>query len=512
MTSPADRDDSADGGSARADRTLADQDPASLRGLTPRNPPFRRRTARDSAFHSPASGDAALHGTTHRTPAERAEHGRRIRRQVPRSAHAPWIPAADRPDPVVVLERQAADRLPELLPVRYGRMAAGPLPFLRGAAAVMAGDLAALPHTGLTVQLCGDAHLLNFGLYATPERALLFDVDDFDETYPGPFEWDVKRLAASVAVAARDSGHTDKEALRAARAGATAYRVQMRRLAALGELAVWYERTDAHELLPLIRSARRRRRFAGTLSHPTHRTELRSLAELTETAGNGLRRIAPDPPLLEPAGPSDAAALRKMFSDHRSTIDDDRRRLLDRYRFVDAARKAVGVGGVGVRCYVVLLTGRDADDPLLLQLKEATRSVVEDHTPTRGPHLHAGRRVVCGQRLLQAADDIFLGWTTGPRGRAFYWRTLRDVQGPSDVVGLPPEDLRMHARLCGTALARGHARSGDRIAIAGYLGSGDAFDRAIASFALRYADQTATDHATLRDAVAAGVVTAAPGG
>ncbi|MEV5612997.1 DUF2252 domain-containing protein [Streptomyces sp. NPDC052225] len=445
------------------------------------------------------------------TPADRAAQGKRARKHAPRSSHAPWIPGADRPDPVVVLERQATDRLQDLLPIRYGRMAASPFAFLRGAAAVMAGDLAATTHTGLTVQLCGDAHLLNFGLFASPERALVFDLNDFDETHPGPFEWDVKRLAASIAVAARDNGHSDKQAHGAVRACVAAYRTNMRRLAGLGELAVWYERIDAHALLPLVRSRRHRRRVEHTLAHATRRTSLQALGKLTETTPEGRRRIIHDPPLLEPAGVTDAAAIRKMFGDYRSTLAEERRRLLDRYRFVDAARKVVGVGSVGTRCFIVLLAGRDADDPLFLQIKEATRSVIEEHIPYHGPYIHPGHRVVSGQRLLQATGDIFLGWMSGPQGRAFYWRQLRDMKGSADVAGMPPDELLAYARLCGTALSRAHARSGDRIAIAAYLGGADTFDRAIASFALHYADQTTHDHATLRKAISAGVLTATPG-
>ncbi|WP_338695864.1 DUF2252 domain-containing protein [Streptomyces sp. Q6] len=444
------------------------------------------------------------------SPAERAAQGKRARKHAPRSSHAPWIPGADRPDPVVVLERQGTDRLQDLLPIRYGRMAASPFAFLRGSAAVMAGDLAATTHTGLSVQLCGDAHLLNFGLFASPERALVFDLNDFDETHPGPFEWDVKRLAASIAVAARDNGHSDKQAHHAARASVTAYRTNMRRLAGLGELAVWYERIDAHALLPLVRSGRHRRRVEHTLAQATRRTSLHALGKLTETTPDGRRRIVHDPPLLEPAGVTDAATIRKMFGDYRSTLAEERRRLLDRYRFVDAARKVVGVGSVGTRCFIVLLAGRDADDPLFLQIKEATRSVVEEHIPYHGPYIHPGHRVVSGQRLLQATGDIFLGWMTGPQGRAFYWRQLRDMKGSADVACMPPDELLAYARLCGTALSRAHARSGDRIAIASYLGGADTFDRAIASFALRYADQTARDHATLRTAISAGLLMATP--
>ncbi|MFI6434039.1 DUF2252 domain-containing protein [Streptomyces sp. NPDC050759] len=445
------------------------------------------------------------------TPATRAERGRAARKRVPRSAHAVWIPSVDRPDPVAVLERQGRDRLTELLPIRYGRMSASPLAFLRGAAAVMAADLAAQPHTGLTVQLCGDAHLLNFGLYASPERSrsLHFDLKDFDETFPGPFEWDVKRLAASVAVAARENGHDEAKAHRAAGEAVTAYRTAMRRLARMGELEVWCASADADSLLPLVRSARQRRHGEASLTRARRRTSIQALGKLTEVV-DGRRRIVHDPPLLEPAGASDMAGLRKTFSDYRSTLSEERRLLLERYRFVDAARKVVGVGSVGVRCFLVLLEGRDVDDPLFLQIKEARESVLEEHLP-HGPYVHPGRRVVVGQRLLQAASDIFLGWMSGPQGRAFYWRRLRDMKGSADVAGMTPADLRAYARLCGTTLARAHARSGDRMAIAAYLGTADTFDQSVADFALTYADRTTNDHAALSAAIAAGVVTAAPG-
>lgn len=443
------------------------------------------------------------------TPADRAERGRAARKRVARSAHAGWIPSVDRPDPVAVLERQGRDRLPELLPIRYGRMVASPFAFLRGSAAVMAADLASQPHTGLTVQLCGDAHLLNFGLYASPERALLFDLNDFDETFPGPFEWDVKRLAASLAVAARENGHSDTKAHRAALEATATYRTALRSLARKGELAVWYDRIDADSLLPLVRSARNRRRVESSLTRARRRTSLHAVGKLTETV-DGRRRIVQDPPLLEPAGASDMAAVRKIFSDYRSTLSEERRLLLDRYRFVDAARKVVGVGSVGTRCFIVLLAGRDQDDPLFLQIKEARKSVLEEHLPS-GPYVHPGHRVVAGQRLLQAASDIFLGWMTGPQGRAFYWRQLRDMKGSADVAGMSPPELLAYGRLCGTALARAHARSGDRVAIAAYLGGTDTFEHAVADFASAYATQTTADHATLGAAVAAGVVTAAPG-
>ncbi|MGW6893671.1 DUF2252 domain-containing protein [Streptomyces chartreusis] len=447
--------------------------------------------------------------TSPTTPADRFLRGKAARKRAPRSAHAAWIPSVDRPDPVVVLERQGRDRLPELLPIRYGRMAASPSAFLRGAAAVMAADLAAAPHTGLTVQLCGDAHLLNFGLYTSPERTLLFDLNDFDETCPGPFEWDVKRLATSVAVAARENGHRDPAVARAARESAAAYRTAIRRLARRGELDVWYTRIEAEQLLPLLRTGRRHHRVEASLGRARRRTSLRAFGNLTETV-DGHRRIIHDPPLLERAGTSDMAGLRKTFSDYRSTLSEERRLLLDRYRFVDAARKVVGVGSVGLRCFIVLLVGRDAGDPLFLQIKEARQSVLEEHLPS-GPYVHPGHRVVAGQRLLQAGGDIFLGWMSGPQGRAFYWRQLRDMKGSADVASMGPADLCTYARLCGTALARAHARSGDRIAIAGYLGGADTFDRAVADFALAYADQTTNDHMALGAAVEAGVVRAVPG-
>ncbi|MFE2554884.1 DUF2252 domain-containing protein [Streptomyces sp. NPDC059352] len=443
------------------------------------------------------------------TPSERAARGRAARKHVPRSSHGRWIPSSQRPDPMAVLERQSEDRLPELSPLRYGRMAVSPFAFLRGAAAIMAADLAPQRHTGLTVQLCGDAHLLNFGVYGSPERTLLFDVNDFDETLPGPFEWDVKRLAASVTVAALQNGSTKAKAHRAALVATEAYHTGMIRLAELGELAVWYERIAAEELLPLVRRDDRAR-FANRLAKVRRRTSLQALAKLTETDGSGARRFVDDPPLLERTTELDRVALGKIFSDYRSSLSEERRLLLDRYRFVEAARKVVGVGSVGTRCFVLLLEGRDEGDPLILQIKEAGRSVLEPHLPPTA-YDHQGRRVVCGQRLTQAASDIFLGWMTGPGQRHFYWRQLRDMKGSAEVETMSPATLRDYARLCGRALARAHARSGDRIAIAGYLGTSDVFDRAVADFALTYAEQNADDYSALGAAIAAGVVTAAPG-
>ncbi|MBT2441960.1 DUF2252 domain-containing protein [Streptomyces sp. ISL-36] len=443
------------------------------------------------------------------TPSERAEVGRAARKIVPRSSHGRWIPSSQRPDPLTVLEDQAVDRVPELVPVRYGRMVVSPFAFLRGAAAVMAADLAAQRHTGLTVQLCGDAHLLNFGVYASPERALLLDVNDFDETLPGPFEWDVKRLAASVAVAALQNGTTKAKAHRAALGATASYRTTMRRLAGLGELAVWYERIDADDLASLVRRERRSR-FESRLARARRRTNLQALADLTEEDENGGRRLVDDPPLLQRTTDLDRIALGKIFSDYRSSLSEDHRLLLDRHRFVDAARKIVGVGGVGTRCYVLLLEGRDAADPLFLQIREAGRSALEPYLPPTA-YAHQGQRVVCGQRLVQADGDIFLGWMTGPERRHFYWRRLPDMKSPAEVETMSPAMLRDYAALCGRALARAHARSGDRIAIAAYLGSSEVFDRAVADFAIRYAAQNADDHAVLGAAIAAGVIAAAPG-
>ncbi|MFJ9823223.1 DUF2252 domain-containing protein [Streptomyces sp. NPDC101160] len=442
------------------------------------------------------------------TPSERAERGKAARKRVPRSSHGRWIPSSQRPDPIALLEQEAVDRLPELAPVRYGRMAASPFAFLRGAAAVMAADLATTRSSGLTVQLCGDAHLLNFGVYASPERTLLFDVNDFDETLPGPFEWDVKRLAASVVVAALQNGSAKPKAHRAALAATESYRTTMRRLAGLGELEVWYERIAADDLSSLVHGADRAR-VESRLAHARRRTSLHALARLTEKDASG-RHIVDDPPLLERVTDVDRITIGKIFSDYRSSLAEERRILLDRYRFVDAARKVVGVGSVGTRCFILLLEGRDDADPLFLQIKEAGRSVLEQYLQPSA-FTHQGHRVVSGQRLIQAASDIFLGWMTGPEQRHFYWRQLRDMKGSAEVETMSPATLRDYARLCGRALARAHARSGDRIAIAAYLGTSDVFDRAVADFALRYAGQNADDYAALSAGIAAGVVAAAPG-
>ncbi|WP_327682316.1 DUF2252 domain-containing protein [Kitasatospora sp. NBC_00458] len=455
------------------------------------------------------------------SPAERRRRGRAARSRASRTAHGRWIPAADRPDPIRLLEQQAEDRLADLRPIRYGRMADSAFAFLRGSAAVMTADLAAVPDTGLTVQLCGDAHLLNFGVYASPERALLFDVNDFDETYPGPFEWDVKRLAASVAVAARDNGHDEDRVHRAALAAAHGYAVAMRRLAEMGELDVWYARIDTADLPAMLRKGgRRRRQVEANLDKARRRTSLQAFGKLTERGEDGRSRIISDPPLIEPVPRDELRRVGKIYSDYRATLAEDRRVLLDRFQLVDVARKVVGVGSVGTRCFILLLEGRDERDPLFLQIKEAGRSVLEDYLPdnppegrplSEAPVAHGGRRVVTGQHLMQAASDIFLGWTTGPAGRHFYGRQLRDMKGSADVADMAPSDLRAYADLCGRTLARAHARSGDRLAVAGYLGSADTFPEAVADFAVQYADQTIADHAALLTAIDDGTVAAQKG-
>ncbi|MFE3026815.1 DUF2252 domain-containing protein [Nocardia tengchongensis] len=436
--------------------------------------------------------------------------GRAVRKRVPRRSLGEWKATADRPDPIAVLERQATTRVPELVAIRYQRMAAGRFPFYRGAPAIMASDLADAPDTGLHVQLCGDAHLSNFGLFASPERSLVFDVNDFDETLPGPFEWDVKRLAASVAVAARANGSDDAEAREAAVAAARAYRETMVRLAGLGETDVWYEMVDAEEVAALMRP-RDRKQTEKVINRARSRTSLQALEKLTEAGPDGAPRIKADPPLLRPIPKELHTQLISVLSDYRDTLPEDRRVLLDRYELRDIAMKVVGVGSVGTRCFIALLTGRNTGDPLFLQVKQAEHSVLATHL-SDSQFEHQGHRVVHGQRLTQSAGDIFLGWATGPDGLFYYWRQLRDMKGSLVIDDMSAAQLREYAGLCGHTLARGHARSGDRTAIAAYLGGNDVFDNAIGEFALTYADQTDTDYATLLAAIESGRITATENG
>jgi uncharacterized protein (DUF2252 family) len=440
--------------------------------------------------------------------------GRAARKRVPRSVHGLYEPAAGREEPVTVLERQAESRVPWLVPIRYGRMLASPFAFYRGAAAIMAADLAPMPHTGLTVQLCGDAHLSNFGAFGSPERRLVFDVNDFDETLPGPWEWDVKRLAASFAVAGREHGLSGGRREETVREGVRRYRLAMREFAAMRTIDVWYARADVEHLLDQLRLTRRQRSRADrVLAKARTRDNTHTYSKLIHMV-DGEPRIVSDPPLIVPAAElergDEAAGIAKDFlRGYARTLEPGRRRLLEQYRFVDLAHKVVGVGSVGLQAWIALFLGRDGDDPLFLQIKQAQASVLESHLARSAYRNHAAR-VVAGQRLMQAASDIMLGWRR-MNGLDFYARQLKDWKASVDIEELKPEGLRAYARLCGWTLARAHARSGDRIAIAAYLGGGDGFDRAMASFAEAYADQNERDYARLQAAVASGRITAETG-
>ena len=460
------------------------------------------------------------------TPAERAERGKAARSAVPRESHAVYDPSADRPDPVGLLERQAATRLPDLIPVRYGRMLASPFSYFRGAALSMAADLAATPVSGLAVQACGDAHLSNFGIYASPERALVFDLNDFDETLPGPWEWDVKRLAASLEVAGRGNGYRSGPRRKVVTAAVRRYREAMRVFADQGDLAVWYARAETETLREQFGSqlaAQEQRQADWAVAKAKTRDSLQALAKLTRQV-DGKPRIVADPPLVVPLSdlvPDSTdqatleAELRRLIGGYRRTLETDRRYLLEQFEYADMARKVVGVGSVGTRCWIVLMLGRDASDPLFLQVKEAERSVLEDYVGT-SEYANHGQRVVAGQRLMQAASDIFLGWQrtqADPDGRPhdYYVRQLRDEKFSADIKALTAAGMRAYGELCGWTLARAHARSGDRIAIGAYLGRSAAFDQAIAEFAAAYADQNERDHQALTAAAASGRVTASAG-
>ncbi|MFD9320219.1 DUF2252 domain-containing protein [Streptomyces sp. NPDC060053] len=461
----------------------------------------------------------AMRAAPHTTPEDRAALGKEARRLSPRSGHAVYRPSPDRPDPLAILEAQSAARVPELVPIRYGRMMESPFRFYRGAAAIMASDLAASPVSGLTAQLCGDAHLLNFRLLASPERQLMFDINDFDETLPGPWEWDVKRLSASLVIAGRANGFDDDERARIVSSTVRSYREAMIRFAGTGNLDVWYAKIDADLLETLATgrlhgTKRGQKNLARAMAKARTRDSLQAFDKLTETV-DGEPRIAADPPLLIPAGDLlpdvERSALERQFRSlierYGRTLASDRRTLLEDYRLADVARKVVGVGSVGTRCWIFLLLGRSDQDPLFLQAKEADTSVLAAHVGT-SRYRNQGERVVSGQRLMQATSDIFLGWerVDGIDGkqRDFYVRQLRDWKGIAMPERMRPKDMQAFGELCGATLARAHARSGDRIAIAAYLGRGDSFDRALATFAEAYADQNERDHQALIDAVHAG--------
>ena len=457
----------------------------------------------------------------HFTPAERAARGKAARGELPRSAHADWEPAPNRADPVDLLEEQAQTRLPELGPIRYGRMLVSPFTFFRGAAYLMAADLADGPRTGLHAQLCGDAHLSNFGIFAAPDRRLVFSINDFDETLPGPFEWDVKRLAASVAVAGRDRGFDEATCRSVVMAAAREYREAIARFAEMRNVDVWYTRLDVAAILKRLgasASRKQMKRIQTDVATVRTKDSMRALAKLCRTV-DGELRIVGNPPLVTPIEDVLPNAeqdyledvVRRMIRTYRRTLPRDRRNLLESYRYVHAARKVVGVGSVGTRAWILLMLGRDKNDPLFLQFKEAQASVLEPFLG-KSQYTQHGRRVVEGQRMMQAAPDIMLGWerivTIDEEKRDFYIRQLWDAKGSVDVELMDSPELEAYGEICGWSLARAHARSGDRIAIAAYLGSGDSFDRAMASFAETYADQNDRDHRALKEAAASGRVAA----
>jgi uncharacterized protein (DUF2252 family) len=461
----------------------------------------------------------------HLSTAEREARGKAARKEVPRSSHAAYEPAVGRADPIKLLQRQAKTRVPELVPIRYGRMLVSPFTFYRGAALIMASDLAATPRSGLNVQCCGDAHLSNFGVFASPERRLVFDINDFDETLPGPWEWDVKRLAASMLIAAQYNGFVVKDQDQAVLDTVAEYRTAMAGFAAMKNLEVWYASLDIEAALARYGSqfkAKQIKRTEKTLAKARTRDSMSAFSKLT-TEIDGQPRIVADPPLIVPVHELAEGrereemmdSLHELVRSYRVTLQTDRRELLEQFQLVDFARKVVGVGSVGTRAWIALLLGRDGQDPLFLQMKEAEASVLEGFLARSTFHNH-GQRVVAGQHLMQASSDIFLGWlhVVSPldeKERDFYGRQLKDWKGSAEVEQMVPKGLATYGRLCGWTLARAHARSGDRIAIAAYLGSGPSFDRAIVEFSHAYAEQNERDYNALKSAVDSGRIVAETG-
>jgi len=477
----------------------------------------------------------------HPTLDERSAHGVEAREHTPLESQLGWQPAPDRPDPVALLEEQNTTREQDLVPVRHGRMMVSPFTFYRGAAKIMAADLARTPTAGLDTQLCGDAHLSNFGGYASPERTLMFDVNDFDETLPGPFEYDVKRLAASFTIAARNNGHSKADAAAAAAAVGRAYREAMAEFAQMGTLEIWYAHLSEDDITASVRAAaadvpdkkgKRKgkaeqkaakgvlKTYEKNLRKAHTRDSLQALSKLAERVENTYR-IVHLPPVVVPARELASTygiaeedvdvVIREQFRAYRATLQADRRHLLERFEVVDVARKVVGVGSVGTRAFIILLQGRDTEDPLFLQVKEATTSVLEQHLPKSRFKQH-GERVVQGQRMMQATSDIFLGWTRGvDTTRHFYWRQLRDMKGSALVELMNPTMLSFYARTCAWTLARAHARSGDPVALANYLGQSDTFDRALTDFSVRYAEQNEQDFEAFVAAVRSGRLEAVEG-
>jgi len=451
-------------------------------------------------------------------PSDRIAEAKAARKRVPRVSHAAFEPRQDR-DPIAILEAQEADRLQDLVPLRHARMAESAFAYYRGTPAVMAFDLANAPRTNILVQACGDAHLSNFGLFASPERTLVFDANDFDETLPGPWEWDVKRLAASMVIAGRANGFSAARSREAAMGAVRGYRQWMARYAGMRLGEVWYssitdadirEAAEATGLLQGALGGRRRQAIDNIFSKARKRDGMRAFESLTGVV-DGRRVILEDPPVLTHVDiEGGATTLEHIFTDYRASMPESRRDFLERYRFVDFALKVVGVGSVGTRCFVVLLQGRDEHDPLILQAKEATASVLEPHLEA-SLHANHGQRVVIGQQQMQASSDIYLGWTRGPGGRDFYFRQLWDMKGSVDTTTLQPPGLAFYGSVCGWALARAHARTGDAVAIASYLGMGDTLDGAMADFAETYADVNARDHAAYLAAIKAGRVSVPQG-
>jgi uncharacterized protein (DUF2252 family) len=476
----------------------------------------------------------------HLSADERKAEGEGARGRTPPSSHRGWRPVEDRPDPVALLEEQNLTREADLVPVRHGRMMVSPFTFYRGAAKIMAADLKDTPTAGLVVQLCGDAHLSNFGVFASPERKLMFDLNDFDETLPGPFEYDVKRMAASFTIAARNNGFSKADTRASTLASVAAYREAMAEFAQMRTMDIWYAHLTDDDVMAAIRgevakakkgggkkakkeakAAKKAQKTAEKTRAKAHtRDSLQALSKLGEVV-DGRYQIVSQPPIVVPARELKAAygmssdevghAVREQLRAYRATLPDDRRQLLERFEIVDMARKVVGVGSVGTRAFIALLQGRDAGDPLFLQVKEATASVLEDHLPKSRYRQH-GERVVQGQRMMQAASDIFLGWTRGVDvKRHFYWRQLRDMKGSAVVEAMSPLGLEVYAGICGWTLARAHARSGDPVAICEYLGDDDAFDRSITQFSERYADQNDQDFQEFVKAVRSGRIDALEG-
>jgi uncharacterized protein (DUF2252 family) len=465
---------------------------------------------------------------------ERRAKGKGARGRTPLDDHAGWTPSPDRPDPVALLEAQNLTREPDLVPVRHGRMMASPFTFYRGAAKIMATDLNDTPTAGLNVQLCGDAHLSNFGAFASPERTLLFDLNDFDETLPGPFEYDVKRMAASFCIAGRNNGFSTADVAATTLASVAAYRDAMTKFAEMGVMDIWYARLTEQELMDAITTltkggptkeaavqAKKAAQRAKKTAQKAHtRDSLQALSKLGEVV-DGRYRIVSQPPVVIPARALEAMygysademqeMIHQQFRAYRRTLQEDRRHLLERFEIVDMARKVVGVGSVGTRAFIVLLQGRDEHDPLFLQVKEATTSVLEDHLPM-SRFKEPGERVVQGQRLMQAASDIYLGWTKGVEAnRHLYWRQLRDMKGSAVVETMSPLILGFYAGICGWTLARAHARSGDALELAAYLGKSDKFDRSITDFSERYADQNKRDYRAFAEAIRSGRLEAIEG-